>query len=225
MPFYHMTSHNQGQVLRGAAFLICDPVYSTQTLTPLPLAFIWKPSMHKCNYGQTSPICTHRTKSDTNEHTNPSLDAQTLIRHTHTQTHKDNSLYGWTQRETPYEGCNGMLINPKPLIDGPRMGSTKLAGTFLLYFPYTLSLFYPLNMFFPLCHNHYSSLYIVFKMYFVFTPCQYFSPLISVFRTLSSLRHYTWLFFFLTCSTEWIWIINSVWGESEMQFGFLSSKQ
>lgn len=130
LPFFHVSSHNQGEA-QGDTLLICNPGYSTQTLNHLPLAFNWKPQCTGVIMAKQVPyVHTGPTQSDTNKHTqtlqlesvdeHKLTDAHTLIHHTHSSiwrhTHKHYSLYGWIHKHTPCEGCNGMLINAKPLM-------------------------------------------------------------------------------------------------------------
>lgn len=68
LPFFHVSSHNQGEA-QGDTLLICNPGYSTQTLTHLPLAFNWKPQCTGVIMAKQVPyVHTGPAQSDSNEH-------------------------------------------------------------------------------------------------------------------------------------------------------------
>lgn len=77
--------------------------------------------------------------------------------------------------------------------DGLRMSGTGLTGTSRLYFVHFLSLF-PSILFFFLCHTLHTPHPPTPGLHCIFSLSQYFPPLILLFRPLSSLRLFTWLF-------------------------------
>lgn len=80
VPFFHTSCHNQGEG-PGGTLLICNPGYSSQTFTHLPLAFNWKPQCTGVIMAKQVPyVRTGPTQSDTNEHTHthPRLDEHKL---------------------------------------------------------------------------------------------------------------------------------------------------
>lgn len=129
------------------------------------------------------------TQSDTNKHTlrpesvnkHKLRATHVLIHHTQSSiwrhTHKYCGLYGWTHKHTPWEGCNGMLINAKPLMWWSRWPEDEWHRadryTSLLL---SLSIFCPFFCYFVFLsfQDLPYSLYISLSSEFIFSLYQYF---------------------------------------------------